>query len=69
MNIFNKHPNEVGLNYFQHMRFALSIVTKLIYASFACSVHAFFPFFFTNTTSGIVTELHSKIAHRKSHSG
>lgn len=67
MNPFTKHPNEVGMNYFQHMWFAITIVGKLIYAVFACFVHAFFPFLFTTTTSGIVSELHSKITHRKSH--
>jgi hypothetical protein len=67
MNMFTKHPGEVGMNYFQHMFFAFSVVGKLIYAGFACTIHAFFPFFFTNTTSGIVTELHGKITHRKSH--
>jgi hypothetical protein len=66
MNMFTKHPNEVGLNYFQHMWFAFTIVGKLIYAVFACFVHAFFPFLFTTTTSGIVSELHGKITHRKS---
>lgn len=65
MSIFTKHPNEVGLNYFQHMLFAFSIVFKLVYAGFACSVHAFFPFLFTTTTSGIISELHQKITHRK----
>lgn len=66
MNMFTKHPNEVGLNYFQHMLFAFSVVLKLIYACFACTIHAFFPFLFTTTTSGIVNELHKKIDHRKS---
>lgn len=68
MNLFTKHPNEVGMNYFQHMWFAFTIVGKLIYAGFACFTHAFFPFLFTTTTSGIVSELHSKITQRKSHS-
>lgn len=67
MNLFTKHPSEVGMNYFQHMWFAFSIAGKLVWAGFACTVHALFPFFFTNTTSGIVTELHGKITHRKEH--
>jgi hypothetical protein len=67
MNIFTKHPNEVGLNYFQHFVFAFSVVYKLIIAVFCCTIHAFFPFLFTTTTSGIVTELHNKIDHRKNH--
>ena len=68
MNPFTRHPNEVGMNYFQHLWFAITIVAKLIYAVFACFIHAFLPFFFTTTTSEIVEELHGKITHRKTHS-
>ncbi len=64
MNPFNKHPNEVGLNYFQHFLFAIRVVFNLVVATFCCFVHAFFPFFFTHTTSGIITKLHNKIEHR-----
>jgi hypothetical protein len=67
MNIFTKHPNEVGLNYFQHLIFAFSVVFKLVLAVFCCTVHGFFPFLFTTTTSGIVAELHKKIDHIKNH--
>ena len=66
-NSFTKHPNEVGLSYFQHMFFAFGVTWKLFYCVFACFIHAFFPFLFTNTTSGVVKQLHSKIEHRKSH--
>lgn len=68
MNAFTKHPKEVGLNYFQHLWFAVTITGKLIVAVFACFVHAFFPFLFTNTTSKIVAGLYEKINHRKPHS-
>jgi hypothetical protein len=68
MNPFTKHPREVGLGYFQHLWFAITIVGKLIVAVLACFIHAFLPFLFTTTTSSIVTELHGKITHRKSHS-
>lgn len=64
MSVFNKHPNEVGMNYFQHFLFAFSVVFKLTVAGFCCTVHAFFPFMFTHTTSRIVKELHGKIGHR-----
>lgn len=66
-NPFSKHPNEVGLNYFQHMIFAFGITAKLLGCVFACFIHAFFPFLFTDTTSNTVKELHSKIEHRKHH--
>lgn len=67
MSLFTKHPNEVGLNYFQHFIFAYSVVFKLIKAVFCCSIHAFFPFIFTTTTSKIVAELHTKINTRTKH--
>lgn len=65
MNIFTKHPNEVGLNYFTHFLFAWSVVFKLVQAVICCTIHSFLPFVFTTTTSSIVKELHSKIEHRK----
>ena len=49
MNMFTKHPSEVGLNYFQHFLFAFSVVYKLIIAVFCCTIHAFFPFLFNNS--------------------
>ncbi len=63
-NPFTDHPKQVGLNYFTHFLFAWSVVFKLIYATIACTIHSFFPFLFTHTTSGIVKQLHSKIEHR-----
>jgi uncharacterized membrane protein len=64
MNPFTKHPKEVGLNYLSHFIFALSVVGQLLFALIACFIHAFFPFLFTHTTSGIIKKLHSKIDHR-----
>ena len=66
-NPFTDHPKDVGLGYFGHFVFALGVVLKLVLATFACFIHAFFPFLFTNTTSKIVKELYGKIEHRKSH--
>jgi hypothetical protein len=67
MSIFTKHPNEVGLSYVQHLFFAFSVVFKLVIAVLCCTIHAFFPFLFTSTTSGIVAELYNKIDQRKNH--
>lgn len=66
-NPFTKHPNEVGLNYFQHLIFAFWVIARLIAAVFTCTIHAFLPFLFTTTTSGIITGLNSKIEERKNH--
>ncbi|MFZ5551800.1 MAG: DUF6356 family protein [Bacteroidota bacterium] len=64
-NPFTQHPKEVGLNYFTHLIFAFWVIARLIAGVFTCFVHAFFPFMFTTTTSGIIKELHSKIEKRK----
>lgn len=66
-NPFTEHPKEVGMNYFQHMLFAFSVTGKLIVAVFCCFIHAFFPFLFTHTTSGIVKKLHALIDPGKRH--
>ena len=66
-NPFTKHPNDVGMNYFQHLLFAFWVITRLITGVFTCTIHAFFPFLFTTTTSSIITELNSKIDERKNH--
>ena len=66
-NPFSRHPQEVGMTYLQHFVFAFSVTFKLMIAAFCCSVHAFLPFLFTTTTSGIVRDLHEKIGDRSNH--
>jgi hypothetical protein len=66
-NPFTEHPKEVGMNYFQHLLFAFSVVGKLIAAVFCCTIHAFFPFIFTHTTSSIVKNLHGLIDPTQRH--
>lgn len=63
-NQFNKHPEEVGMTYRQHMRFALMLARKTFAASLASVVHAFFPFLFTTTTSNTVFELYGILKFR-----
>lgn len=63
-NPFTYHPNQVGLGYFGHMFFALKVFGQLFLTSFACLIHAFFPFLFTHTTSKVVKKLHGLIEHR-----
>lgn len=64
INIFKKHPGEVGMKYRQHMRFALMLAGKTYTAFMASVIHAFFPFFFTTTTSTIVFELYGILKFR-----
>ena len=41
--LFLDHPQSVGENYFEHQRVALSFVGPLLFAGFACLLHAFVP--------------------------
>lgn len=64
-NIFTEHPNSVGETYLQHLRFACSFGINLFLGSFACFIHAFFPFLFTKTGSNIVFKMTHKLVDRK----
>lgn len=65
MNLFTRHPKEVGLSYFGHFFFAWTVIFKLLYAVFCCMIHSVFPFLFTQTASGIISGLNQKIKSRK----
>ncbi|WP_420547312.1 DUF6356 family protein [Curvivirga sp.] len=60
-NLFTEHPASVGESYFQHMGVALSFTSSLAFATFACLMHAFFPFLFVKTGSLKITELHDRM--------
>ncbi|WP_207385980.1 DUF6356 family protein [Legionella gresilensis] len=57
MNIFTKHPNEVGESYFQHMFFALKFSFNMLLGSIACFCHALFPFTFKKTGSKMISKM------------
>lgn len=44
MNIFNKHPQQQGLNYIEHLNFAMGIALRLFSTVTAFTLHAIFPF-------------------------
>ena len=48
------HLKNMKENYFAHLFEALFIVFSLIRAALACFIHAFFPFIFKTTASGII---------------
>ncbi len=58
--LFTEHPRDVGMNYFQHFLYALTVAWRLFFCTFACLIHAFFPFLFTNTTSNVVSTLNDE---------
>ncbi len=63
-NIFNKHPQENNMTYFQHMRFALWLAVKTLGCALASLVHAFFPFMFVTHTSRTINKLNTVFANR-----
>lgn len=48
-NLFTDHPNSVNETYFEHMKMALRFSFQMLCATFACFIHAFFPFLFEHT--------------------
>ena len=59
-----KHPKKHGLTYCQHFCFAFCTAIKLVLVGFACLIHAFLPFLFTNTTSSFVKNLDRKFLEK-----
>jgi hypothetical protein len=64
VNSFTRHPEEVGMTYFQHFRFAMTLAKLSFRACFASVVHAFFPFTFVTTTSRITFTLYNLLKSR-----
>ncbi|MER8728569.1 DUF6356 family protein [Mesorhizobium sp. M1227] len=61
---FTSHPAAVGESYFGHMAFAAWFSSRLFMAAFAALVHAFLPFLFETTASGIIRELYERTHNR-----
>lgn len=65
MKAFTDHPHSVGESYWQHMGVALTFAGAMLLGAVASVVHAVFPFLCTRTGSGIVLELHERVARRR----
>ena len=65
MNIFTKHPKEVGETYLEHMfnavRFSLTFLLLFVVAL----IHSIFPFLFTKTASCVVQEMAKHMEDRE----
>ena len=61
---FTEHPNEVGMTYFQHVKFALNLARLTFAACLASLVHSVFPFLFVTTTSRITKILYRLLKSR-----
>ena len=65
MNIFTKHPTEVGESYLEHgfsaMRYAFTFLLLFVIAF----IHAIFPFLFQQTASNVVSEMTKHMKQRE----
>jgi hypothetical protein len=62
--LFTAHPASVDETYFEHMAFAGWFASRLFMAGGAALVHAFLPFMFETTASGIIRELYERTHNR-----
>lgn len=62
--LFSEHPASVEETYFEHMAFAAKFSMRLFAAALAALVHAFLPFLFEKTASGIVRQLYERTHNR-----
>ncbi|MDW6025463.1 DUF6356 family protein [Mesorhizobium sp. BAC0120] len=62
--LFTEHPASVDETYLGHMAFAASFAGRLFLAGGAAIVHAFLPFLFERTASGIIRQLYERTHNR-----
>ena len=65
MNIFTKHPKEVGETYLEHMFNAFRYSLTFLFLSMVALIHSIFPFLFTNTASCVVQEMADHMKERE----
>ncbi|CAM5438251.1 DUF6356 family protein [Mesorhizobium sp. UC22_110] len=63
--LFTDHPHSVDESYFEHMRFAGWFASRLFMAGGAALIHAFLPFLFETTASGIIRQLYERTHNRR----
>jgi hypothetical protein len=62
---FTKHPHSVGESYGEHFVMAGTFGLRMMFAGFACLVHALLPFLFEHTGSRCIGELHGRMSDRR----
>ena len=65
INIFTKHPKEVGETYLEHMVNALRYSLTFLFLFVVAFIHAILPFLFTRTASCVVQEMADHIKKRE----
>ena len=59
--LFAEHPASVDETYFEHLGVALSFSINMFLGATVCLVHAFLPFLFVKTGSGIIRKLYERM--------
>ena len=65
INIFTKHPEEVGETYLEHMFNALRYSLTFLFLFVVAFIHALLPFMFTRTASCVIQEMARHIEKRQ----
>ena len=65
INIFTKHPKEVGETYLEHMWNALRYSFTFLLLLFVSLIHSIFPFLFIKTASCVVQEMAKHMEERE----
>ena len=65
INIFTKHPEEVGETYFEHMYNALRYAVTFMLLFFVALIHSIFPFLFTKTAGCVVQVMAKHMKERE----
>ena len=65
MNIFTKHPKEVGETYLEHMYNALRYSLTFLFLCMVALIHSIFPFLFTKTASCVVQAMADHMKERE----
>lgn len=66
--LFIAHPQSIGESYFEHQRIAFSFVGPLLFAGFACLLHAVIPGFCEHSASTRIKDLHRRIVAERGNS-
>ena len=65
INIFTKHPEEVGETYLEHMYNALRYAITFLLLFFVALIHSILPFLFTQTASCVIQAMAKHIEKRE----
>jgi len=58
--LFTRHPASVNETYLEHLGMALGFAARMLIATVVCTVHAFLPFLFEKTGSGMIADLYRR---------